>query len=408
MSPTILLLVLDAVGITTLEYLLDMFPGQVSFPNLSRLGLGSLLHPRHATRFGSASGQAYAARLDQASASADSVVGHREMMGLIDDRTYDLFPNGFPEGFMAALEERIGRKTLCNEMGGGDAIIVKYAAEHRRTGRPIVYASKCDPLIQLAMDEAVIPVTEQHRIADVAMVLAREMGFPITRAIARAYIRTPGGEYVRTANRHDAVLPLSGPTLVDILRDHGVWVVAVGKTGDLVNTAYDETIHLTDPAQLDPARNLRFPHPKDKDTNPFNVQGTLNALASARAACRPKGTFVFANLVDTDALYGHARDVEGALRCLEEFDRVVPMLEAELTHGGMLAVTADHGMQHRVDYGYHNREPLPFMVERLGYGADLGGLARGTGEGLTEVGMIIAGMFGCVDEFQRCVMRVQA
>lgn len=407
-KPSVLLLVVDAVGLTTLEHLLDRFPGPVALPNLARLGLGALLDARHRARVGPSQGSAHAARLTQASASADSVIGHREMCGVIDARTYSLFPKGFREDYIAALEGRIGRRTIFNRMAGGLEAIELNAAEHERSGRPIVYASKCDPLIQIAMNEAVIPVPEQHRIADAAFALAGEMGIPVTRAIARAYVRGADGEVVRTANRHDTVLPLEGRTLVDILRERRVWTTAVGKTSDLVNTAYHEKIKITDPAFVDPALGLRFTHPKRKDTNPFTVQGVLNALACARAAYRPEGTFVFANLVDTDSLYGHTRDVEGALRCIEEFDRVLPLFERALKPGDLLMITADHGMLHGSDYGYHNNEPLPLLAERIGAGADLGGLVPGTGEGLTEVGALAAQVFGCAEEFRKAIVRIPA
>lgn len=399
-KPTVLLLVVDAVGAETLDFLLDRHPGRLKLPNFSRLGLGRIAAPRHRGRLGRDGGRARAMRLSQASASADSVIGHREMVGIVDPGTYELFPHGFRKDFIAALETRIGRKTIFNKMAGGMEAIELNADEHEETGHPIVYASKCDPLVQIAMNEAVIPVKEQHAIADLAFALAREMGIPITRAIARAYVRNPEGEIVRTGNRHDAVLPMPGRTLVDILRERDVWTVAVGKTSDLVNTSYHERIKLTKPAFLDPGLRLRFTHPKKKDTNPYTIQGTVNALAGAAAVYRPAGTFVFTNLVDADSLYGHTRDVAGALRCLEGVDAALPLFEKRLRKGDLLIITADHGMQHREDYGYHNKEELPLIVERIGCGAGLGGLKLGPGKSLCEVGHLAAQALGCAKEFE--------
>ncbi|MBI4427265.1 MAG: hypothetical protein HY569_02185 [Candidatus Magasanikbacteria bacterium] len=289
---------------------------------------------------------------------------------------------------------------MFNQMAGGVEAIEQNAAEHARTGHPIAYASMCDPLLQLAMDEAVIPVSEQRRIADIALVLALEMGIPITRVIDRAFVKTPDGEYVRTANRHDAVLPLPGSTLVDILTERGVRTVAVGKTSDLVNTVYSEELHLS---AVDQGVDLRFVHPKKKDTNPFTMQGVLHALNDAR-----NDTFIFANCVDTDALYGHTRDVDGAIHCIEECDRVLPMIEARLQMGDLLIITADHGMEHRADYGYHNREPVPLLVKRVGRGKDLGGMEFGQTLGLTQVGDLVAQMFGCAGEFRRSIIKIPA
>ena len=398
---TVLLLVVDAVGVSTLEYLLDRHPRKVKLPNFSRLGLARILAPRFGGRLGRDGGKTCAMRIEQASASADSVIGHRELVGIVDPATYELFPRGFAPEFIAALEHRIGRKTIFNKMAGGMEAIELNADEHEKTGCPIVYASKCDPLVQIAMNEAVISVKEQHAIADAAFDLAMELGVPVTRVIARAYVRTPEGGIVRTANRHDSVLPLRGKTLVDILRERDVWTVAVGKTGDLVNTCYHERIKLASPAFLDPGLGLRFAHPKRKDTNPYSVQGTVNALAAAARLYRPRGTFVFTNLVDADSLYGHTKDVPGSIRCLEGVDRALPVLEKNLRPGDLLVITADHGMQHRRDYGYHHKEPLPLIVERLGRGADLGGLKVGPGRSLREAGHIIAQAFGCEKEYSR-------
>jgi len=400
-NKTALLLVLDAVGLSTLEYLFSRYPGKVELPNLARLGLGDIIKPEFSSRVGKSDGKSYRARLKQASASADSVVGHREMMGIIDDRTFNLFPDGFPRPYLDELEKRIGRKTFFNSMAGGMEAIEMNAAEHEKTGMPIVYASKCDPLIQLAMNEKVIPVAEQHKIADTAFDVAMEMGIPVTRAIARAYVKSPEGEIIRTANRHDAVLPMGRKTLVDMLYARGVWTAAVGKTSDLVNTTYHEKLKLTNKEFLDPSLGLSFPHPKGKDTNPLSVQGTVNAIDEAKAVYRPHGTFIFSNLVDTDSLYGHTRDVEGSLRAVEAADKIIPVLEKRLSKGDLLIITADHGMAHREDYGYHSNEPLPFLVERIGYGEDLGGLKKGRADTLAEAGWLVSQFFGAQEEFVR-------
>jgi phosphopentomutase len=400
---TALLMVIDAVGLSTLEYLLSKYPGKVKLPNLSRLGLGSILLPAYRDRLGKAGGKAYAARVSQVSATADSLVGHREMMGVVDRRTYDLFDDGFRKDYLSELEKRIGRKTFFNKMAGGLEAIELNAEEHERTGKPIAYASKCDPLIQLAMNEAVIPVAEQHKIADTAFALAMEMGIPITRAIARSYIKNAAGEIIRTGNRHDAVLPIGQKTLIDLMNEGSVWTVAVGKTADLVNTTYRAKIKLNHEVYLDPSLKLRFVHPKKKDTNPFSLQGTINALQAAHCVYRPKGTFIFSNLVDTDSVYGHTREVEGALRSLEEIDRCLPLIEKNLAPGDLLGLTADHGMLHREDYGYHNNEPLPFIAAVKGGDRKLGGLKTGRFPGLLDIGSVFAQYFGLQDGYKKIV-----
>jgi phosphopentomutase len=397
-SSTALVVVLDAVGISTLNYLLEKTSLDVSLPNMSKMGLPKLLNKGLLKEI-IQSKNTYAKTINQASATADSAVGHREMMGIVDDSTYELFPHGFKADYIKALEEKIGTKTLFNKMVGGMDAIRLNAEEHEKTGYPIVYASKCDPLLQLAMDENVIPVKRQHEIAEIAFNLSQKMGVPITRVIGRAYVKKENGEFVRTSNRHDVVCPLESKTLIDILNEKGICTVSVGKAGELVNTEYCKKIKISNPALVDKSLGLRFVHPKKKDTNPMSIQGIVNALddIGKDESSAVKGTFVFANLVDTDSLYGHSEDVDGAIRSIEESDRVLSIIKGKMKKGDLLAITADHGMEHRSDYGYHNLEPIPLLAERIGYETfDLKGTNAKT---LADVGYLVAQLFKCENEF---------
>ena len=139
----------------------------------------------------------------EVSAGKDSVTGHWEMMGLVLDRPFPTFPEGFPTELIAEFEGRIGRKTLGNVVASGTEIIERLGAEHMATGRPIVYTS-ADSVFQIAAHEDVIPVREQYRICDIAFdLVARGLG--VGRVIARPFVGTPGA-FTRTANRHDYAL----------------------------------------------------------------------------------------------------------------------------------------------------------------------------------------------------------
>lgn len=341
--------------------------------------------------------------VEQVSASADSVIGHREMVGVIDPTTYDLFPDGFPTEYITELERRIGSPVLFNKMAGGNDAIGRNWRQHQATGYPIVYASVCDPAIQVAMDEAVIGIEDQHTIIEEAFRVAQGMGVRINRAIGRSYVmlsREGDGKFKRTANRHDVVLPLTQPTLVDILREQGVHTIAVAKVGDLVTTRFSDSIKVQE-GNYDASLGFQFVHPDKADTNPYSLQGTVMAIQAAQRERRPNGTFVFANLVDTDAVWGHTRLVEGALHCVEEVDRSLPTVMSYLRPGDIFMVTADHGMEHRPNYGYHNREPVPLLAVRIG--SDRLGLDAGRGKTMAVVGYLAAQVFGCEKAFvERC------
>lgn len=404
-NKTALLLVIDAVGLSTFKHLFDKYGKKTKLKNLASFGLGKLLGEEYSKYLPAKySGKALPLSIEQVSATADSLIGHREMMGVVDNRTYELFYDGFPKEYLLALEKAVGRKTFFNKMAGGIEAIEMNAHRHEKTGDLIVYASKCDPLIQIAMNEDVIAVKQQHFIADTAFRLGREMGIPITRCIARSYVRR-NGEIIRTSNRYDAVLSIEQKTLIDIMNENHVWTVAVGKTSDLVNVHYNAKVKLTSKIFLDPKLKLKFVHPKGKDTNPFNIQATINALNAKKVVYRPKGTFIFTNLVDTDSLYGHTRDITGAIKSLEEIDRNLELIVNSMDKGDILIITADHGMQHRQDYGYHNNEPLPFISYRKGFNKDLGGLKTGKMPGLTDIGNLLAQFFGLDKQYCAIVKR---
>jgi phosphopentomutase len=133
----------------------------------------------------------------EASAGKDSVTGHWEMMGIVLDRPFPTFPQGFSADLIAEFERRIGRGTLGNVVASGTEIIQRLGAEHVRTGKPIVYTS-ADSVFQIAAHEDVIPIAEQYKICEIAFdMVGRGMG--VGRVIARPFVGAPGA-FRRTAN----------------------------------------------------------------------------------------------------------------------------------------------------------------------------------------------------------------
>src|SRR5690242_11093708 len=169
-------------------------------------------------------------RMAERSPGKDSVTGHWEMAGIILDRAFPTFPNGFPADVVSEFEKRIGRATLGNYPASGTAIIDELGPEHMRTGRPIVYTS-ADSVFQIAAHEEVIPVPELYRICEIAFELIGQ-GMNVGRIIARPFVGRPGS-FTRTANRHDYALEPAGITLLDRLADAGHHVHAIGKIKDL-------------------------------------------------------------------------------------------------------------------------------------------------------------------------------
>jgi phosphopentomutase len=293
----------------------------------------------------------------------DSVTGHWEMMGVVLDKAFPTFPNGFPADVIAEFERRIGRQTMGNVVASGTEIIERLGAQHMRTGTPIVYTS-ADSVFQIAAHEDVIPIAEQYRICEIAFdLVARGMG--VGRVIARPFVGQPGS-FKRTSNRHDYALEPYGETLLDLLTSNGVAVVSIGKINDLF--AGRGIAHATHTA-----------------SDAEGMQRLEQAIATV------KDGFVFVNLVDFDTVYGHRNDVAGFAANLERFDAALARTLPMLRESDLLVVTADHGNDPSTPSTDHSREFVPLMIagQRVRRGVDIG-----TRETFADLGQTIASNFG--------------
>jgi len=330
-------------------------------PNLARLGLGNIKpfpHLRAAERPQGAYGMAALA-----SPGKDTTTGHWEMAGIILERPFPIYPNGFPPDVIEPFEQAIGRKVLGNVAASGTEIIKELGAEHVRTARPIVYTS-ADSVFQIAAHEDVIPLAELYRICQIARRLL-DGRHRVGRVIARPFTGSEG-RFTRTRNRHDYAVPPPQGTLLDRLQQRGVFTCGVGKIHDIFcGRGLDR--HL-------PIAN-----------NADGMEKTLEAMAG-----HPSG-FIFTNLVDFDMLYGHRNDVEGYARAIEEFDAYLERVLAALRPGDLLLLTADHGCDPTTRSTDHTREYAPVLAAgpRVRPGVALGLLRS-----LADLGQTVAENFG--------------
>jgi phosphopentomutase len=301
-------------------------------------------------------------RMAEASAGKDSVTGHWEMMGIVLDRPFPTFPQGFPPAVIDEFSRRTGRAVVGNKAASGTRIIEELGPEHLRTGALIVYTS-ADSVFQIAAHEEVVPLAELYRACELAYAIAGE-GLGVGRVIARPFVGRPGA-FRRTANRRDYALPPPGETLLDLLKSAALPVVAIGKIEDLfAGRGVTRAVHTASDAE-----------------GMNEVERQLGVLDRG---------LIFANLVDFDTLYGHRNDVAGYARNLEQFDARLASLLPALRAGDVLVVTADHGNDPTTPSTDHSREYVPLLVAgpRVRPGADLG--TRAT---FADLGQTLAGMF---------------
>lgn len=302
-------------------------------------------------------------RMAESSPGKDSVTGHWEMMGIVLERPFPVFPNGFPKELIAEFEKRIGRGTLGNHAASGTQVIDELGAEHIRTGKPIVYTS-ADSVFQIAAHEDVIPIDEQYRINAAAFELAVG-GYGLGRVIARPFVGEPGS-FKRTSNRRDFAMRPTAETVLDRLTSGGTSVVALGKIDDLFA-----------------GRGItRAVHTASDDEGMEHISREMDSTA--------KG-LIFANLVDFDSVYGHRNDVKGYAANLERFDGRLRHLLPRLRDDDLLIVTADHGNDPTTPSTDHSREHVPLLATGPRVKSDV---ALGTRKTFADLGQTVAENFG--------------
>jgi len=369
----IILVVLDSVGIgampdaadygdegrDTLGHIAEL--RGLDLPNMVRLGLANIRPLAGITPPAKPQGAYGKAAL--LSPAKDTTAGHWEMAGIILERAFPTYPDGFPGDLMEEFERAIGRKTLGNVPASGTEIIKQLGEEHLRTGKPIVYTS-ADSVFQVAAHEEIIPVEELYRICEIARRMLQGE-HRVGRVIARPFVGGPGS-FQRTERRHDYAVEPPRSMLLDLLRDAGLAVIGVGKIPDIFLN-----------------RGI---------TRSCAGKNNRQALENTEVAMGEdfRG-LVFTNLVDFDMLYGHRLDVEGYGRALEEADAFLPRILAAQRHDDLLILTADHGCDPKGPSTDHSREYVPILAAGPKARA---GVNLGTRATLADIGVTIAENFG--------------
>lgn len=337
------------VGADTLGHIAKEMKG-LTMPNMEKLGYSNI---RGIIGLEDLEGmesvdqpQAFHGYMQEASVGKDTMTGHWEIMGLNINKPFKVYPEGFPQSLIDELEERTGRKVLCNKPASGTQVIEDFGKEHMETGAIIVYTS-ADPVLQIAAHEDIVPLEELYKICEIAREITLKPEYLVGRVIARPFVGTPG-HFERTSNRHDYALKPFGRTVMNELKDAGYDVIALGKISDIYNgEGVTEAIRTQD--------------------NDDGMDQLVNVLKKDFQGIS------FLNLVDFDAKYGHRRDPIGYGEALEEFDRRLAEALDLMQEDDLLLITADHGNDPTFPGTDHTREFVPLIAysPRLKEGKEL-------------------------------------
>ncbi|MCX8057076.1 MAG: phosphopentomutase [Ignavibacteria bacterium] len=306
--------------------------GGINLPNLEKLGLGRLvkLNSNSTEVIGSFG------KMKEVSKGKDSTTGHWELGGLISEKQFPVYPNGFPEDIIQKfLSENNLKGILGNKAASGTEIIKELGEEHIKTGYPIVYTS-ADSVFQIAAHEEIIPIERLYEICKITRERVMVGEHAVGRIIARPFIGS-NGNFVRTHRRKDFALEPNGKIIFDVLKENNIKTIGIGKINDLY--AYrniDEQI-------------------KTKD----NLDGILQTIEKIKSE---DTSYIMTNLVDFDMLYGHRNDVNGFYKALLEFDNYLPEIINAMKDDDILFITADHGNDPTFPGTDHTRELVPLLV----------------------------------------------
>jgi phosphopentomutase len=322
--------------------------GGLKLPNMGSFGLGNVTNIEGVAAVSQAVG--LYGKLQERSNGKDTQTGHWEMMGIISSTPFRTYPNGFPPEILARFIAETGCKgILVNKPASGTEVIAEYGEEHQKTGYPIVYTS-ADSVFQIACHVDTIPLATQYKWCAIAREIMRGPHL-IGRIIARPFNGTAGNYKRMSFERKDMGVKPPQATFMDTFVDAGAGVLGIGKIEDIFD-------------------RQGVTHAQHTGSNKEGLELTLAAIKDKfdlkKAAISDKAPdtvqFIFTNLVDTDALWGHRRNVQGYAGSLNEIDQYVGEIVDAMRPEDVLLITSDHGNDPTAPGTDHTREFVPILT----------------------------------------------
>lgn len=353
----------DSPKCNTLKNVCD-FNNGLNVPNMEKMGLGNIQDYKGIKKVENPTAQ-YGI-MEEKSKGKDTTTGHWEMAGLISEKPFATFPQGFPKELIDKfIKETNCQGILANIPASGTAIITELNEEHHKTKYPIVYTS-ADSVFQIAVDTDLIPLETLYKWCEIARKILDKDNWNVSRVIARPYKIIDGKPTRISKDRRDYSMVPSHTILNDI-KDAGAKVIGIGKIEDIFSkSGVTHAIHTG----------------SNKEGLELTLKAVKNELELDKIAYNninitQDAEFIFTNLVDTDMLYGHRNDAKGYGKAIEEIDTYVDDIIENMTENDLLIITADHGCDPTVEGTDHTREYVPILVYKQNIESKNLGLIKG-------------------------------
>lgn len=340
------------------------FNNGLNVPNMEKMGLGNIQDYKGIKKVEKPTAQ-YGI-MEEKSKGKDTTTGHWEMAGLISDKPFATFPQGFPKELIDKfIKETNCGGVLANIPASGTAIIAELNEEHHKTKYPIVYTS-ADSVFQIAVDTDLISLDTLYKWCEIARKILDKDNWNVSRVIARPYKIIDGKPTRISKDRRDYSMVPSHTILNDI-KNTGAKVIGIGKIEDIFSkSGITHAIHTG----------------SNKEGLELTLKAVKNELDLEKIAYKDinitkEEEFIFTNLVDTDMLYGHRNDAKGYGKAIEEIDTYVDDIIDNMTDNDLLIITADHGCDPTVEGTDHTREYVPILIYSKNINAKDLGLIKG-------------------------------
>lgn len=300
-------------------------------PNLKKIGFLDTVNMNENSNV-----DAYYTIAEPNNAGKDTLNAHYEMMGITNNIEFRTFNDGFPTELLNEIEQVTGRRVIGNICCNNDSIIKELGDRQLNYGSLIVYTS-ADSDLQVAAHEDVIPVSVLYQYCEKIRAITLREDWRVGSVIARPFLGSNGHYRFSNSGRKDYAVKPPKRTILDDLYDNKYNVIAIGKINDIFGgSGINKSIKAT--------------------TNMEAINKLSDIMdKSFTGLC-------MVNLPDFDTLYGHARDVDGYAKALEELDVEIPMIINRLELDDLLIITADHGNDPTYTGTDHTRENVPVIL----------------------------------------------